>query len=165
MNILSRLVGSTAEKAGEKVVESVEKTQLLVVLAEGRRHLNELIDLGNEVASAEAADLITDVAFAMKAIYDDFEVDPRDVDVAHNFVTYHAPRAVELVTTYVRALAGGTLSDTDRARTETTLRAVIDTCRDFLVKCRENDSDGLEFQAASLQRLLEFQSPALTTKP
>lgn len=157
MEILKNILGRKAEEVKQGVADGAAHVELVVILAEGRKLVNTLIDLSNEVESTKAAGLITDVAFAMQAIYDDLEKDPRDVEVAYNFLTYHAPRTIALVTTYAGALKDVKFSHEERAGTERTLQELITSFQTLLEKCKENDSEGLQFQSESLERLLKMQ--------
>lgn len=160
MSLLGAILGKKVDQAKAAASNAAAELTLAAVVLDGNKMVNELIDCVNSVDSPKAGDLIADVAFAMRALYENFERDPRDIETARNFIRYQAPRSVELVKGYVAALSSGTCSGDDQREVEETLRKVIESFNDFLAKCRENDTTGLEFQSKSLDRLLHLQTVA-----
>lgn len=160
MEILKSILGRKAEEVKRGVMNGEAHVELAVILMEGRKLINTLVDLSNETASAKAAGLIADVAFAMQAIYDDLGKDPRDVKVAEDFIAYHAPKAVEVVTLYVNNKRTNAKPD-ELALAEDALEKMKASFETLLAKCLENDNEGLALQSETLRRILELETPAL----
>ena len=161
MNILGRLLGTKVAEVKEEVATGVTKVQLLAALASGKAQINKLIDLSNEVASSKFADLIADVAFAMRAVYEDLEKDPRDLKVAEDFVVYHAPKAVEVIALYANSEKNGGGTDEERDIAEKAMRQMKTSFEILLAKCKENDDEGFAVQTETLRRILELETPTL----
>lgn len=161
MGILKSILGRKAEEVKQGVTDGAAHVELAVILAEGRKLVNKLIDLSNEVTSAKAAELITDTALAMQAIYDDLEKDPRDVKVAEDFIAYHAPKAVEVIALYVRNKQEKTAKPDELALTEETIQKMKTSFEILLAKCLENDNEGMALQSETLRRILELETPTL----
>lgn len=158
MHILRGLFHTKVAVAKEEVAAGATQVTLLAALAAGKNLTNELIDLSNEVASIPVAYLITDVAFAMKAVYEDLERDPRDLAVAEDFIVYHAPKAVEVIRLYVKN-GGGNADEKEIA--EKAMHQMKTSFETLLAKCKENDNEGFAVQTETLRRILELETPAL----
>lgn len=161
MGILSKLLGTKAAAVREEAAAGVTKVQLLAALSSGKAQINKLIDLSNEVASTKFADLITDVAFAMRAIYEDLERDPRDLKVAEDFIVYHAPKAVDVIILYAKSEQNGGGTADEREVAEKAMRQMKTSFEILLAKCRENDDEGFAVQTETLRRILELETPTL----
>lgn len=162
MGIFSNFVGKTTTAAVQQVAAGVAKVDLLATLSAGKKQINTLIDLSNEVSRATAADLIIDVAFAMKAVYENLENDPRDVKTAEDFIVYHAPKAVEVIRLYAKGEIDGSSTADEKKATEEVMRQMKTSFETLLAKCKENDVEGFSVQTETLRRILELETPTLS---
>lgn len=127
------------------------------VSEQGSELLAKMLTHGRAAPTSALAVLISEIHWSMQVLYQNFVRDPRDIDTARNFVRYHAPKAVELVGSYLSALASGQINDEERTVTEEALRNIHTSFKELYAKCLENDSHGLELQSATLDRLLSVQ--------
>jgi 5-bromo-4-chloroindolyl phosphate hydrolysis protein len=162
MGLISSILGKKAKEVQSTAVEMGQELTLAVVVADGKKMVNTLIDCSNAVESTVAADLITDVAFAMQALYDDFVMDQRDVKVAEDFIVYHAPKAVAVIEAYTKAMTERTGKPEEMALVEESMRQMKASFETMLAKCEENDNEGLAVQSETLRRILEIETPTLS---
>lgn len=138
----------------------VDGKKLQEVMAYGELRLKEIRNLNSQIKETEVKEKAKRIEELVKAIFDDFKEDPKDIRSARSFLNYYLDSTIKILSHYVDLSKEKIRTpdvDNNLKKAETLLGTIEESFKKQLNKLKQNNLMEMETEMEVLEKTLNME--------